>query len=51
MAILTCHTPGCANVDKPLELEITHLDDAGNQVEVDTVLCGPCGQSITDIQR
>ena len=35
----TCHTPGCGNAGETLEVP----DD------VDAVLCGVCGQKITDV--
>ena len=37
--IVTCHTTGCENEN----IAIQFVDPA------DTVICGPCGQEITDI--
>jgi hypothetical protein len=39
--IVTCHTVGCENKDIGIEV----VDP------VETVICGPCGQEITDKQQ
>lgn len=37
-ATVICHTPGCENEGIPIQV-----------LYVEVVLCGPCGQQITDI--
>lgn len=46
MAWLTCHTQGCGNEGVPIELDII---DPETGEPVSSVLCGPCGQPITDV--
>lgn len=41
MVKVICHTLGCINAEKEILLE----------GEVFTVICGPCGQEITDKQE
>lgn len=38
MTIVTCKTAGCVNKDIPISFEEI----------ADTVICGPCGNEITD---
>lgn len=46
----TCHTDGCANADIPLDLYLSWEDDDTGQTEyVSAVMCGVCGQEITDV--
>jgi hypothetical protein len=49
METCTCHTDGCENNGIPIEMLLTYEDDAGNTLRVDSVVCGACGQTITDI--
>lgn len=50
MSALTCHTAGCPNQDLPIEMGLTVVDpDTGALVYVDSVVCGACGQPITDV--
>jgi uncharacterized Zn finger protein len=44
LATVTCHTPGCGNAETGLEVWVTDTPDP-------LVVCGPCGQQITDIQH
>lgn len=46
--IVTCHTPGCDNEDIPIPLLISRVDPIGNPALIN-VMCGVCGQPITDI--
>lgn len=46
MAVLTCHTGGCTNEGAAIELDIT---DPETGQPVDSVICGACGQPITDV--
>jgi len=51
MNTLICHTPGCVNQDKPVPFELAVVDpNDGTTSYVDSVVCGPCQQPITDIQ-
>ncbi|HEY7487131.1 MAG TPA: hypothetical protein VH912_21930 [Streptosporangiaceae bacterium] len=52
MSTVTCHTEGCDNNGVPLQLDLTVYDpDTGQPAgTTSTVICGPCGQPITDIQ-
>jgi hypothetical protein len=50
MSTVTCHTDGCPNADIPITIDLTHTDpDTGAFETVGSVICGPCGQPITDI--
>lgn len=49
MSTVTCRTEGCPNVDEPIELVLTWVDDDGIEHDVDAVICGVCGHPITDI--
>ena len=40
----TCHTEGCGNAGTPIEM--VWADEYGPP---GTVVCGPCGQQITDL--
>ena len=48
MATVTCRTEGCTNRDQPIDLELTFELD-GQVQTVEAVVCGACGQPITDI--
>lgn len=51
MSVVTCHTEDCPCAEKPVELATTYPDpDTGETRTVDAVVCGACGQQITDIQ-
>lgn len=49
MTAVTCHTEGCLNAEIPIDLDLTWEDDEGETHNVDAVVCGVCGQPITDI--
>lgn len=51
MAIVTCRTEGCENADVGIDVgDLTSVNpDTGETETVDSVVCGPCGQPITDI--
>jgi len=52
MALATCHTDGCVNNGIPLDVITSFTDpDTGETVTVGGVVCGPCGQPITDIRE
>jgi hypothetical protein len=51
MSTVTCRTAGCENNGIQIELDLTFRDDQGVVHQVDTVICGACGQPITDIKR
>lgn len=46
---VTCHTDGCPNEDVPIPMDLEGTDDEGNPWAVSAVVCGPCGQAITDL--
>lgn len=51
MATVTCHTEDCGNADQSIDVgPLTYEDEEGTTQEVGAVICGVCGQSITDIQ-
>lgn len=43
-ATVTCHTPDCGNAEIPLDIQVVDTDSP-------VVICGPCGQPITDVIR
>lgn len=50
MSIVTCHSPGCGNDGIPIELSLASADpETGVPIEVSVVMCGGCGEQITDI--
>lgn len=49
MSVVTCRTEGCGNEGHGIEIDMTAPDDDGNDVPVDSVICGVCGQPITDV--
>ena len=49
-ATVTCHTQNCPKADEPVpDVPITWVDDSGTEQPVGGVICGACGQPITDI--
>jgi hypothetical protein len=54
VSTVTCHTDGCENDGVPIEMDLTveWVDEWGetHTSTVTSVVCGPCGQPITDIQ-
>lgn len=48
MALVTCHTSGCANNGATISLPLTYELD-GQTYVADTVVCGVCGHPITDV--
>lgn len=50
MPTATCHTEGCGNADRPIEVTTTYVDDeTGETLTVGGVCCGVCGQMISDV--
>jgi hypothetical protein len=49
MAQVTCHTEGCDNAGIPLEVTLTYTDETGEVQTVAGVVCGVCGNPITDV--
>jgi hypothetical protein len=49
MATVTCKTEGCGNEGIPLSVNLSFVDDDGETQYVDAVMCGVCGQPITDV--
>lgn len=50
MSVVTCHTDGCLNAGVGIETDLTYPDpDTGQRETITHVVCGPCGQPITDI--
>lgn len=51
MAIVTCHTEGCRSADVPVSVATTVTDEeTGEERSVDGVVCGACGNPITDVE-
>jgi hypothetical protein len=49
---VTCRTEGCENNGIGIEMALDYTDpDTGEQVHISAVVCGPCGQPITDISE
>jgi hypothetical protein len=49
MANVVCSTEGCGNQGHGIAVPTTYVDDEGNTTPVDAVVCGACGELITDI--
>lgn len=50
MAHVTCRTPECGNAGHSIDIDLTALDDEGNPTDEQMpVVCGVCGQPITDV--
>jgi hypothetical protein len=49
MTTVTCHTPDCGNADQPIDVDLTFTDPDGETHTVDAVVCGVCGNPITDL--
>ena len=49
MAVVTCQTSDCPNEGHAIELGLTFENEEVATVPVDAVVCGVCGQQITDI--
>ena len=49
MSKATCHTDGCGNADQAIDVELTYTDPDGATHQLDGVVCGACGQPITDV--
>lgn len=51
MSLVTCHTEGCRSAGKPVPMTLTYRDPDTDEIRtVDGVICGACGQQITDIE-
>jgi len=48
VSVVTCHTDGCAANGDPREMDLL-LEVDGDFVQIHVVMCGACGQQITDI--
>jgi hypothetical protein len=47
--IATCHTEGCGNAGEAIDVgELTWTDEDGTEY-TSAVICGVCGQPITDV--
>jgi hypothetical protein len=51
MATVTCRTDGCGNEGIGLDVATTWTDEEGTEHAVATVVCGVCGQEITDVSE
>ena len=49
MTTATCHTEGCGNEGIGLDVTTEWTDDDGATQTVSLVVCGVCGQEITDL--
>lgn len=50
MTAATCHTDGCPNAEITIDVETTYTDpDTGETMTVEGVICGVCGNPITDL--
>lgn len=47
----TCMTDGCSKFGEPIDVDTTQTDlETGAPITVTSVVCGGCGQQITDTQ-
>lgn len=46
MSKVTCQTEGCANAGHEIEVPTVVPDEDGNDVPIDAVFCGVCGNPI-----
>lgn len=50
MYTVICHTLTCSNREVPIVMQLTYADpDTGEEVTVSGVICGACGNPITDV--
>lgn len=49
MATVVCHTDGCGNSGIAIDGLVHPTDEAGAPIEPWTVMCGVCGEQITDV--
>lgn len=51
MSYATCENPDCGNYDIPIDVgSLTWVDETtGETHQIDQVVCGVCGQEITNI--
>lgn len=49
MGTVTCHTRGCGNARIPIETT-TSWEEGGETYYVSSVVCGVCGEPITDVE-
>ena len=52
MSVATCHTAGCENDGIPVDVgDLTYTDEETGEEYPMTVVCGPCGNPITDVSE
>ena len=51
MALVTCRTSGCASEGKEIDAVTEWTDEEGPTHPVDQVVCGACGQEITEVRQ
>lgn len=49
MTLVTCHTAGCENSGISIDMNLEYVGPDGQTTYVSGVICGVCGQDITDI--
>lgn len=51
MATVVCRTEDCGNAGVPIPLDLEWTDDEGVVHDVDSVVCGVCGEPIGDVVK
>lgn len=51
MASATCHTADCPSENVTIDPVTLYVETDEGTVRVDSVVCGACGQPITDIRE
>lgn len=49
MDTVTCRNPDCVNADRPVPMLLSWVDIEGATRSVDAVMCGACGEQISDV--
>lgn len=48
-ATVTCRTEGCMCEGAAVSVPVSWVDDEGQDQPIDYVVCGACGQTISDV--
>jgi hypothetical protein len=49
VSVVVCRTEDCLSAGRPVEIELSWVDETGVTMTADSVVCGACSQPITDV--